>query len=50
MAWLSISQYCKKKGIKNRQVVYNRIYLDKIPKDQLREIEITIKRKQIWLD
>ena len=47
MSWISIAEYAKKKGLKSPQVVYNRIAFGKIKKEDVREVEITVKRKQI---
>lgn len=48
MPWISIREYCKKKGIKNTQVIYNKIAMNKF-KGKHREVEVTIKRKQVFL-
>lgn len=48
MAWISIAEYCKKKGIKNPEVVYNKIARGELRKDvDWREVEVIVKRKQI---
>ena len=46
MKWITVGEYCKKKGIKNPQVVYNQIAMRKF-KGSWREVEIKVKRKQI---
>ena len=48
--WVSVGVFCKKKGINSPQIIYNKIANGKLKKDiEWREIEITIKKKQICL-
>lgn len=48
MAWISIRAYCKKKGLKSPQLVYNRIYTGKLIKGKdWREVVVTKIVKQI---
>lgn len=49
MPWVSVAEYCKKKGIKSPQIVYNRIANGKISKTDWREVEVIVKRKEIKL-
>jgi len=46
MAWISVREYCKRHGIKTAQIVYNKIATGRL-KEEWREVEITVKRKQI---
>lgn len=47
MAWVGVAAYCREKGIKSPQIIYNRIATGKMPKDEWREVEVVIKRKQV---
>lgn len=44
---MSVHAYCKKKGIKSPQIVYNRIYMGKM---KWREIERTVKVKEVFYE
>lgn len=48
--WVSVREYCKRKGIKSPQIIYNRIAMGKIPKNQWRDVEIKVTRLQMRLD
>lgn len=51
MAWISVSKYCKLKGIKSPQIVYNKIAMNKLKKEvDWREVEIKVKRKEMFYD
>lgn len=48
MAWITVTEYCKKKGIKNTQLIYNQIYIGKLKKDEdWKEIEVIKKVKLV---
>ncbi len=44
--WLSVREYCKKVGIKNPQVIYNRIAMGKM-EGKYRVVQITKEKKEI---
>ncbi len=51
MAWVTIAEFCKKKGIKHPEVVYNKIATGKLEKDKdWREVEVLVTRKQIFYE
>ena len=48
---MTIAEYCKKKGIKNPEVIYNKIAMGKLKKGvEWREVIIKVKRKQIFYE
>lgn len=46
MEWISVREYCKRKGIKTPQVVYNKIAMNKF-EGEWREVDKVVKRKEI---
>lgn len=48
MTWMTVEEYCKKKGIKSPQTIYNKIYMNRMEKDvEWKEVDVIVKRKLI---
>lgn len=47
---MSVHAYCKKKGIKTPQIIYNKIAMNRMGKVKWREVEKKVKLKQVFYE